>query len=528
LASHDETAPADLAARARECLGQGACAQAVELLGLALADRPKDATLHGDLARALLMSKRPEEALESADRAIALNPGFATAHNQRGNALRALGRTAEAIASFERAIKARPDYADAHNNRGVALAALGRVEAAETSYRRALAAQPGYAQAMNNLANALVDQGRLEEAEPLYGKALSLQPLYADAQYNLGVLYERQGRFEDAKAAYRKVLADHPGFVHGEYNLGLLQLTDGDLKAGFAGYEKRLDVPGLGIQSPARVGSRWDGTPLEGRRILLHTEQGFGDSFQFIRFARLVAEDYGGEVIVQCQPKVKAVLATVPGLKTVVAEDEEVPDFDTWAPLMSLPHILGLTADTVPWDGPYIQAALLPRPTELSGVPGLKVGILWSGNPEYKIDETRSIDLSAFAPLVAVPGTRFYALQYGERAGDIKAVRFGNDVEDLSPYLDGFANTAALVDQLDLVITVDTYLVHLAGAMGKPTWLLLSHTPDWRWMRDRPDTPWYPDMRLLRQPPQVQTTPGDWRAVFAAAARDLAELAQAQ
>jgi hypothetical protein len=180
---------------------------------------------------------------------------------------------------------------------------------------------------------------------------------------------------------------------------------------------------------------------------------------------------------------------------------------------------LGVSADIIPWDGPYIRAAELPRPRELDTAPGLKVGILWAGNPDYKIDTARSIDLSLFAPLVAVPGTRFFALQYGERAGDLAGVTFGKDIEDLSPCLDGFAETAAMVDQLDLVITADTYLVHLAGAMGKPTWLLLSHVPDWRWMMDRADTPWYPDVCLLRQP-----APGDWRAVFTAAARELASL----
>jgi hypothetical protein len=283
----------------------------------------------------------------------------------------------------------------------------------------------------------------------------------------------------------------------------------GKFKDGWSAYETRFDVDALKRKRRDCPEPLWDGTPLEGKRILLHAEQGYGDSIQFIRYANLVAEKYGGEVIVESQRKMKGLFGGIAGISTLIARGEDVPAFDVHAPLMSLPHILRKTEDTVPCDIPYISAAGLPRPVDIFETSDIKIGFLWAGNPEFAGDKKRSMDVALFEKLIAIPNTHFYSLQFGDKSKALQETDFRDSVEDLGPYLSGFAETASVVDQMDLVITIDTYLAHLAGAMGKPVWVMLSYVPDWRWLLERNDSPWYSTMRLFRQPGL-----GDWPGVI--------------
>lgn len=451
--------------------------------------RPEWPELQLNLGVALKRRGRLEEAAAACRRAAAGKPGWAQPWHNLGSVLQALGRPGEALAAFERAVRLAPDWRDAHNSLGAALDAAGRTGDAEAAYLR----------------------------------AAELDANWHLPWFNLGCLTLRRGDFRSAERLLREAIRHEPSFHASHLTLGLLLLQRGDFAEGWREYEWRWDCEG---HTPAQAGHAapvWDGSPLEGRTILLWTEQGLGDTLQFIRYARLVRER-GGMVRVCCPPALAGLLATCPGIDRVIPAGEPLGDFTIQAPLLSLPHILGTSEETIPREVPYLTApGLTPEalpPPLATAHSALRVGIVWATGAAHSTAAQRSCPVALFRGLADISGAQIFGLQYGEAAGELRDLADPRLV-DLSPWLGDFATTAALVEQMDLILTVDTAMAHLAGALGKKVWTLLPQPADWRWLLDREDSPWYPTMRLFRQ-----SRSGDWEGVFGQVARALAAWAQ--
>jgi Tfp pilus assembly protein PilF len=435
-------------------------------------------------------------------------------HN-RGITFQELRRFEDALASYELALAARPDYAEALNSRGITLYKLRRFEDALASYGQALAVRPGYAEALNNRGNTLRELRRFEDALASYEQALVVWPDYADALNNRGIILHELKRFEDALASYERALAARPGYAEAHFNLALLQLLLGDFENGWREYEWRWHVTEYAPERLAKPD--WTGGPT----ILLYAEQGLGDTLQFLRYCPLVAR-LGGRVILRVQPALVRLAASVEGASQVIAVGAALPEFDLCRPLLSLPGRFGTKLESIPAEIPYLSAdaALVERwGRDIAGTPGLKVGLTWAGNPTHKNDRNRSIRLERLRPLLDLPGVSWFSLQIGERSGDIARLPAGS-ITDLSARLEDFAETAAVMAHLDLVVTVDTAIAHLAGALGRKAWVLLPFSADWRWLLDREDSPWYPTARLFRQ-----REPGGWDDVIRRVAQAIAILA---
>ncbi len=452
--------------------------RAEALIGKAIEICPENPAYSNNLGNVLFALHRFEEARALFLRATELKPDYAEAHNNFGNALQKLSRWNDAIAAYERALRSRPRYAEAHCNLGSALRKQGRLEEAQASYRRALECKPDYATAFSNLALVLHDQARYEEALPYYDKALALDPNHAEAHANRAVLLLLLGRCAE----------------------------------GWEEYEWRWKVDGF-TTSPRDLGRPlWDGSELRGETILLHAEQGMGSAIQFVRYVSIVAAR-GGQVLLECPRPLFGLFSSLTQgspapVRRLIVRGEPLPTFEIHAPLMSLPAILGTTVDTIPGAAPYLRADPAAAAAWRDGMEpaGARpwVGVAWAGNPRHVNDRNRSMPASHLSPLLQTADASFFGLQVG--AGTEDGAQLDSErIHDLGPEIGNFADTAAIVANLDLVISVDTAVAHLAGAMGRPTWLLLPHVPEWRWLLDRDDTPWYPTMRLFRQ-----RAPGDW------------------
>ncbi len=422
----------------------------------------------------------------------------------------------EAARIYGQALILNPNFPDIYNNLGVALRALGKLEAAAACYQRSLALNPNHGGAYTNLGNVLRGLGRLDVAAASHRRAVELSPDSADAHCNLGLALRDLGQTDEALQCFAKTLElnpDHPD-CHWDRSLALLQ--QGDLKKGFAEYEWRWKLgsnPPRGFAQP-----QWDGAELKGKTILLHHEQGFGDMIQFARYIPMVKEK-GGTIIVEAQRQLSRLFSTIDGVGQVVNRGSDLPKFDVYAPMMSLGHIFGTTLDTVPAAVPYLKAPdtfAQQLPATMGKL--LKVGIAWAGRPTHKNDANRSCSFSHFTELLGLADVAFYSLQIGPAVADIAEFGCEAFVTELGGKMGDFADTAAVVQQLDLVITVDTAVAHLAGALAKPVWVAVPYPGDWRWMLDREDSPWYPSLRLFRQP-----GPGDWAAVFENLRRALTE-----
>jgi Flp pilus assembly protein TadD len=456
--------------------------------------------------------------------AIRLDPNSADAFNNLGNVLRDLGRSAEAESALQSAIRLRPNYPEAHHNLGLALKDQGKLIEAEAAYRRAISLQPGYTDAYNNLGNVLNAQGRFSEAEACYHEALRHQPRNAEAHSNLGVMLTDQGRLEEAASHYTEAIRVQPDYAGAHYNFAMHLLLRGDFARGWKEYEWRWRVRKLPPHGRPFTQPLWDGSPLNGRTILLHSEQGLGDMIQFVRYAT-VASERGGTVIMECQRAIVPLLAGCRGVDRAIPEGSPLPHFDFHAPLMSLPSILGTTVETIPASIPYLSAdpARVERwGRELSAIEGLKVGIVWRGNANNRRDHARSFGLDQLAPVAEVDGVRLISLQKGADRGEVADFAAKYPLVDWTDRLDEgdspFLDTAAVMKGLDLVVSADTAPCHLAGALGVPVWVALPLIPDWRWLLNRDDSPWYPTARLIRQ-----TRSGDWADLFERMAKMLAQ-----
>ncbi len=451
-------------------------------------------------------AERHDEAERYFYRALALEPGSAEIQLHLGNLFRVLGRHEAALHCCREAIRLAPDFAQAHNNLGNAHLDQGHLGDAIAEYRRAIALDAGLPEAHFNLAGALIQSGDLGDAADGYREAARLKPDFATAHLNLGFLLEERGDAQGAIAAYRAAIAADPKLVEAHVNLGMQLLLTGRFAEGWEEYEWRLRYPEYGAATAGAL--RWDGAALGGRTILLDCEQGFGDAIQFLRYAPMVAER-GGRVLVRCAPELGGLFAGTPGVAAVIPRDARPPPFDVHCPLPSLPRVFGTRLENVPGRIPYVHADAEKSARwkeRLAGGAGeRKVGLVWASQSRHRTASAKSVPLEALAPLASVPGLRFYSLQKGAAARQALHPPPGMPMVDLSGDLADFSDTAAAAANLDLVISVDTAVAHLAGAMGRPAWTLLKFAPDWRWLLERGDCPWYPTMRLFRQ-----RRTGDW------------------
>ncbi len=560
-------------------LATGDAAGAVAHLSAALAGAP-DTELAGELGAAWFALGAEREARGESEAAIqayaaasAAAPELAEADHNRGALLRRLGRAAEAVSAGRRAVDLRPDHATLRLSLGLSLEAAGAPDGALAEYRRALDLRPGYVQAAGNLGrlldqtgdplaaievlekaatetpgdaviwlnlgNARINAGRPEAAldaldalEALIDKGDEIQT-QTQALNTRGTALSMLGRADEAIRAFRGAIDSAPEQADLHENLAQELLRAGQFEEGWREYAWRWKNPANALTKRSFAEPAWDGTPLAGRRLLLHAEQGLGDTIQFIRLAALIDKRAGGWVMLACQPQLIRLLEGVEAVDQVVELGGPLPGFDLHAPLLDLPGILRITPENIP-AGPYLVAATSPpmsrpqvsRPQvsrpQVSRPVGAKllIAVAWAGRAKYTHDayRQRSCRAASLRPLAALPGVYLAALQKGAPAGEIEALADLPNVADWAGACADFADDAAALGLADLVITVDTALAHLAGATGKPCWVALPHAPDWRWLGGRAGQPWYPSMRLFTQP-----SPGDWEGVFAAMAKLLAE-----
>ena len=447
-------------------------------------------------------------ASESFAAAIALDPQSATLLVHQGNCLRQLSRPEAALASYDRALALDPGLPDALSNRAAVLHALGRLEEALRSCDRAIALRPDFADALSNRGAVLHAMGRFGDALADLDAALCVDPDNAPVWSNRGLVLYRLARFAEAASDYQQALRLKPGDAEAQLNRAFMLLLLGRFAEGWEAYEARRRMPSWVPR--AFAGPEWIGQDLRGKRVFLYAEQGLGDAIHFARFALVLAER-GATPIVEVAPRLAGLMRTLGDRVETAVSGEPLPEFDFHCPLMSVPRLLGITAAALPGKTRY----LTPDPDKATawrqrlGRSGFTVGITWAGNPHNSGDRHRSMPLQALAPLLDVAGVEFYSLQVGPRTADLRGADFGNIV-DLAAEQHDFTDAAAIVANLDLVLSVDTSVVHLAGALARPCWLMLSYVPDWRWLLDRSDSPWYPSVRLFRQ-----SAPGDWAGVVA-------------
>jgi len=450
-----------------------ALGQAEEYYRRAIAADPALAEAHLNLGTLFHQTGRPNEAEQSFRQAVANEPALATAHRNLSSLLLWQNRHVEALQFALKAKQFEPDEPETHNTLGAVYKATQQIDKAIDYFRKTLDATPGNAVYLSNLAGALVDARRLDEAHELFYRAIDL-------------------------------FAELPDAHHG---LGMLQLLEGDFVNGWKNYEWRWRTPQQHLRRH-RDKPEWDGQPAPDRTVLVHCEQGLGDSIQFIRYLPSIAR-HVGSVVLECQPEAKRLFESIPGLAKVVTPSETTPEYDVQVPLLGLPRLFGTTLDTIPNQVPYLRPPLAkPDALDLS-TDKLKVGLAWAGNPNHRNDAFRSMQWPDCQALLETDTVHFVSIQHnpGDEATD--ALGQAGHATDAAPHCTDLAATAAIVAQLDLVIAVDTATAHLAGALGKPVWLLLPFAGEWRWLHNREDSPWYPTMRLFRQP-----RPGDWRSVI--------------
>ena len=478
----------------------------------ALRLKPDRSETHHDLGLALAELKRAAEARRCYEEALRLNPDFPEAHNNLGVLLEERGSLSEAVTAYRESIRLRPGADDAHNNMGVALAAQRKYEEAVGAYRQALALNPLSALALNNLGNSLRHLGQVDEAISCLRQAIRLRPDYAEAYNNLGIALVQQGRDEEAMGYYNRALCLRPDYPEAHLNRSLNWLGRGDFEQGWTEYEWRWK--GKDVNCRTFRQRRWDGGDLQGRTVLVYFEQGIGDTLQFIRYARLLKQR-GATVLAEVQKPLMRLLGGCPGVDQLIATGETLPEFDLQIPLLSLPGAFQTTLTSIPANVPYLYPDVLLREhwkDRLKERTGFKIGIAWQGNPQYRGDRQRSIALRHFAALARAPGVQLVSLQKGYGAEQASQIADQFSVWELNPIDEeagAFMDTAAIMKNLDLVITSDTAIPHLAGALGVPVWMALPFAADWRWLREGEECPWYPTLRLFRQ-----RRPDDWQDVF--------------
>jgi len=477
----------------------------------ALAKKSRYAEAFNGLGQALKNARKYEEARAAFTQAISLRPRFLEALFNLGNTLQALEHWSEAALVYKDALAIAPCSIEVLGNLGNTLWSAREFAAAAAIHRKVLALRQDYAPAHNSLGNALLGLKRFDEAKAEFEQALALSPNDPNTFCNLGNVFLAQNQLEEAIGYYHRALQHEPGFRQAVFNEGLVLLLKGDLRAGLPKYELRWVLKRQAMDEPPPR-ENWQGDlPVDGKTLLVCCEQGLGDTLQFLRYVPLL-KARGAKVILRVQETLRPLLLDMPDVTIVSAKDDELPPFDHYCLLLSLPLAFGTELTTIPANVPYVKAPAIKTALwryRLDRFTGLKIGIVCAGNPQHRNDYNRSCPLAAFKPLAAATGKSLFLLQKEIRPTDTAVLADSPEFINLSAGLKDFTDTAAIIANLDLVIAVDTSVVHLAGAMGKPVWVLLPFAPDWRWMMDRSDSPWYPSMRLFRQP-----SPDDWTSVM--------------
>lgn len=526
--------------------------QALRLIDRAIALNPKQAACYANRASLQVSLGKPEAALADFGRAIVLKPDFAEAYGNRGNLYTSLCKPEAALADFDRAIALKPDFADAYGNRGNLNLSLGKLDAAQADFDQAIALKPGFAKAYSNRGNLYLSLdmpeaaqadfdraialrpdlaeaycsrgnlnlslGRLEAAQADFDQAIALKPDLAEAYCNRGNLHLALGELEAAETDFDGAIAINPNSGQFNYNKALLVLSNGDFENGWSLYERRWDNPKFPESKRIFHKPRWLGDlPLQDKTILIASEQGLGDTIQFCRYASLV-KMLGAKVILEVQEPLAGLLGQLPGVDQFVILGSPLPAFDVYCPLLSLPYAFRTRLDTIPTSQGYLHVAA-ETITEWGEILGHKtkprVGIAWSGNPRHINDRYRSIPLAQFVSQLP-SNCDYFSLQKEARNSDEIALLSCSGIRHFGDELGDFTDTAALCSLMDLIICVDTSVAHLSAALGLPTWILLSSNADWRWMRDRKDTPWYSSATLYRQMQRF-----DWSGVLDLVGTDL-------
>ena len=492
--------------------------EAVEAFNKALTIKPEYAEAYNNMGVTLKEQGKLDEAMASFNKALAIKSDYAEAYNNMGTVLKDQGKLEKAIASYNKALSLKPDYAKAYNNMGVTLQEQGKLDEAIEAYKMALAIKSEYAEAYNNMGTVLKDQGKLDEAIEAYKMALAIEPDYAEAYNNMGSAFQDQGKLEKAIASFNKALSLKPDNAETYTNMGLTYLCKGSLEEGFKFNEYRFKKQKVPTRAP-REKLHWNGSePIKGKEFLVYEEQGLGDIIQFCRYLPTLVKQ-GAKVTFKVTQKLHAILQTMDSGVTLSTTDADEGQIDFEAPLMSLPHLFKTHLKTIPSMNPYLYANHGRTKTwgERLHTDRFKIGICWQGS-KSKIDIGRSFPLSLFEGISKAPNVELISLHKGEGEHQIKDISFDLTTlgADFDADQDAFLDTAAVMMNCDLIITSDTAIAHLAGALGCQTWVALKHVPDWRWMLDRSDSPWYPTMTLYRQ-----KNPGDWACVFEAINRNL-------
>ena len=481
----------------------------------AIRQQPNDSFCFANLAACYNEQSQPLLGLWAADQSIQLKPDYAEAWSNRGNALHDLKRYEEALASFERALELKPDYAEAWSNKGSTLHELKRFDGAIAHYDKALSLKPDYAEGWTNKGVTLNELKRHDEAIAHYDKALSLKPDYAEGWTNKGIVLYELKRFDEAIAHYDKALSLKPDYHDASWNKSLSLLLQGDFENGLPLYESRWDSGKVSELIGKRFFDKptWLGKePLQSKAILLYGEQGLGDFIQFCRYVKLVS-DLGAKVILETPQSLASLMRSLEGVSELVIKGEELPFFDYQCPILSLPLAFKTKLDTIPNSSRYINLdnhlnKVIEWKARLGSKFNPRVGLVWSGSPHHKNDHNRSLLLADILPFLPSQ-LEYISLQKEVREVDKLTLDSNPHILSFTGYLNDFVDTAALIDNLDLVISVDTSVAHLSGALGKKTLVLLPNMPDWRWLLDVEDSPWYPSMKLFRQP-----AAGDWSSVL--------------
>ncbi|NVJ90383.1 MAG: glycosyltransferase family protein [Methylocystaceae bacterium] len=414
----------------------------------------------------------------------------------------------DALKFYGNAVAYWPEQPDAYNNMAVALRKLGKFEAALVCYNRSLGFRPDHGGTYSNMGNVLNDLDRIQDAIKAHDKAIELEPDNLLYLYNKALVLRDAGKCKQALTLFDKILKIDPNYKDCRWDRALTYLVNGDFKNGFAEYDARWSL----AKSPPRTFKqpRWEGDALSQRRLFIHREQGFGDAIQFVRLIPSIKKRYGGHIILECQPELMRLFSNVDGIDQLIPFGSSLPEFDTWIPMMSLGHVLKVDENNIPGEVPYLAPPpnnrfhVRPAPED-----GLNIAFAWAGSKTHQNDRRRSVEIERFLPLLNHKNVTLFSLQKGDRQNDILTSGAKSIVVDASADIKDFADSAGLLSQMDLVITIDTSLAHLAGALGKPVWLMLPYTPDWRWMLKRDDSPWYPSMHIFRQ-----SKPGDWDGAF--------------
>jgi tetratricopeptide (TPR) repeat protein len=478
--------------RARQLVAAGQWLQAESTYRQLLETLPQAADLWHELGLLLLKTGQPEKACERLRQATAIDPCNATYHANFGTALRATKRHHEAIASFQRALQLSQPSAELYNNYALALKDSGQIEPALAAFDHALAIRPDYANGHFNRGNLLLENWRLDEAAASYQLAIRSTPDDADAYCKLGIAYYDLGRLDEALAAFEQALRRQPNYPEARRNRGIVLLSQGRFSQGWPDYEWRFECAGFAKRSCPQP--RWDGSALDGRTLLVYAEQGLGDTLFFVRYLKAL-DAVGGKIWAEVQGALVPLLEQS-GFGHWLVKPDAPPDFDVHCPLASLPSLVAVGRGEPYWPGPYLEATadrVALWHSRLKGISEFKIGIMWAGSPDYSHDRLRSVRLVEFRPLADILGVRLISLQKGPPREQIAAAA-PMEIIDLGASLDesagAFVDTAAVIKNLDLVITVDTSVGHLAGGMGVPVWVPLQISPDWRWQTRGSRTSW--------------------------------------